>query len=261
MFFTLSKVFWFLANPGNLLLILICLGVALLWTRWPRAGRRLLTATAVIAVILSVAPLGSWLVATLEDRFPPPVEMPARVDGIIVLGGMINPALSEARGQTALGGAVERLTAFARLAKRYPRAKLVFTAGSGDIFRPDLKEADFVGPVLAQLGLDPARVLFEDQSRNTFENAAFSYRLARPEAKETWLLITSAFHMPRAVGSFRRIGWNVAPYPVDYQTGGKLSLEFSFIGGLSRLGAGLHEFIGLAFYWLTDKTGSLFPGP
>ena len=263
MFFYASKIAWFVASPGNLLLILLVLGTALLWTRWRRAGRWLSACVVTLGVVMAVLPLGHWLRVSLENRFPLVTTPPERVDGIVVLGGVVNQFITEARGQTAIGGAVERLTAFAELAARYPDAKLVFSGGSGVPFRQELKESHYVGPVFERLGLEPGRVIYEDRSRNTAENAEFSRRLARPRPEETWLLITSAFHMPRAVGCFRRAGWNVVPYPVDYKTDGdnQTAPPGSFSAGLGSLDGALHEWMGLAIYRLGGKTDALFPAP
>ncbi len=264
MFFPLSKILWIISQPGNILLILLLLGVLLLGTRrWRTAGRRIVGLVAVVGALLAVVPFGAWMIAALEDRFPVVSEMPPRVDGIIVLGGVVNPALTESRGQTAIGGAVERLMIFASLARRYPEAKLVFSGGSGSLRYQDLKEARYVDPVLRDLGLDGGRVMFESQSRNTFENAVLGRKLADPKVGETWILITSAFHMPRAVGSFRAQGWDVLPYPVDYSTmvDQGFEMQFNFAGGLGRLGNGIHEWLGLAFYRLTGKTNAFFPAP
>ena len=263
MFFVLSKVLWFVVNPGNMLLIFLCLGLWLLWTRWWRWGRRLVTLVAVVGVLLAVIPVGSWLFGFLEDRFPAVSEPLARVDGVIVLGGVVDPVMTKARGQVSVGSGVERLLAMARLAKRYPKARIIFTGGSGSLTRQDMKEAHAIPPLLKQLGVDPARVIFEDQSRNTAENAEFSLRLAKPKPGETWLLVTSAFHMPRAVGSFRKVGWAVVPYPVDYSTDGETaaSLRFDFATGMGSLAVAIHEYLGLVFYWLDGKTDSLLPSP
>ena len=263
MFFVLSKVLWFVTNPGNMLLLFLLLGMALLWTRWRRAGRWLVSAVAVIGVTLAVVPLGGWLFGALEDRFQAVSIPPARVDGVIVAGGIVDPVLSDDRDQVSVGGAAERLFKMAALAKKYPRARLVFSGGSGSLIYQSRKEADAVKPLLRLLGVDLKRVIFEDKSRNTAENAAFSYRLVKPKKGEVWLLVTSAFHMPRAVGSFRRAGWEVFPYPVDYMTKREADfpLQFNFAYGLGSLGGALHEFLGLLFYWLDGKTDHLFPGP
>ncbi|MBI2584537.1 MAG: YdcF family protein [Rhodospirillales bacterium] len=263
MFFTLSKVLWFVADPGNLLLTALVVGVALLATRWRRGGQRLLAVVALAAVFVAVVPAGSWLIGILEDRFPAIDEPPAHVDGVVVLGGVVEPALSAARGRAAVGGAVERLFAMAALSKRYPQAKLIFSGGSGSLIHQDKKEARLIAPLLSELGVDPARVILEDASRNTAENAELSRRLAQPKGGETWLLVTSAFHMPRAVGCFRRAGWNVVPYPVDHLTAGESAppIQFDFGSGLNALRAAVHEYLGLFFYWLDGKTDALFPAP
>lgn len=263
MFFTASKVLWILADPGNLLLILLVLGMFLLWTPWRRMGRRLTTLTALVMLTLAVFPIGADIVQSLENRFPPPTELPEKIDGIVVLGGMIDQIVSLKRGQPSINGAAERLTEFAVLAGRYPDAKLVFTGGSGKLMSQDLKEADAVKPFLEALGMDIDRIIFEDESRNTHENAVYSKDLAQPEEGKPWILITSAFHMPRSVGCFRQAGWSVIPYPVDYNTTGTEEIEptFNLIGGLGISSVAIKEWLGLMFYYLTGRTNTLYPAP
>jgi uncharacterized SAM-binding protein YcdF (DUF218 family) len=263
MFFSLSKIFWFLVNPGSLFLLLLCLGCGLLWTPWKRAGRALLSFVVVIGLAAGTLPLGDSLFSVLEDRFPIVEELPDDIHGIVVLGGLSSPPLTVARGQVALNGAVERLTEFSALAKRYKDAKLVFSGGSGDLLNQKHKEAITLSPVFDLLGVDKERLLLEDQSRNTFENAVFSKRIAAPASGEKWLLITSAFHMPRAVGCFRKAGWDVVPYPVDFSTKPEpfFSLSFNLVRGLGRLSGALHEWLGLVFYRLSGRTDNLFPAP
>lgn len=262
MFFTLSKIYWILANPANLLLILLCIGVVLLSLGWQRWGRRIVALVAVVWLTLAVLPVGAWMFLPLENRFSTLKNLPEKVDGIIALGGVVNQFVTKARGRVAIGGAVERLTEFADLAKRYPNAKAVYTTGSGSLTRQDIKEADVVAPLLAKLGLGQTRVIFENQSRNTFENAILSKKLVKPRAGETWVLITSAFHMPRSVGVFRKVGWDVIPYPVDFHMTGEAPdiLSFNSGAGLGRFSAALHEWIGLLVYRLTSKTDEIFPG-
>ncbi len=263
MFFSTTKIINFLLNPGSLFLGLLCLGVVLIWTPWRRFGGRLLTVTVLVILLAAVLPFRSWLITPLENRFPVVRQLPERVDGIIALGGVVNKYITRARGQLSLGGAVERLTEFAALARRYPAARLVYSGGSGDLFRQDIKEADVLGPFLETLGLDPARVMLEDRSRNTLENATEIYKLVRPREGENWVLITSAAHMPRAVGVFRKAGWRVIPYPVDFNSTGEepFKLSFNMVSGLGGLAGGLYSWVGMAFYRLTGKMDSFFPGP
>lgn len=263
MFFYLSKLLWFVIDPGNLLLMALVGGTALLWTRWRVWGRRLLALAALAALFFALVPVGAAMRLELEERFPIPATLPERIDGIVVLGGILNQFITRARGQPALGGAVERLTEAAGLARRYPKARLLFTGGAGTLTRQTVKEAHFVAPFLAQLGVDPGRITFEDKARNTAENARLSKLLANPGADENWLLVTSAMHMPRAVGAFRQAGWRVIPYPVDFTTDGEpdWAPPFHLLEGLNAFASAFREWLGLIFYRLTGRTGTLFPAP
>jgi uncharacterized SAM-binding protein YcdF (DUF218 family) len=260
--FELSKLSGPLLDPRVVLFALLIFGTVLLWTRRTHRGARTLVTTIVlIALVCAVLPVGPAALAFLEDRFPAPAVLPERVDGIVVLGGDFNTSMAEARGP--LAAAPPRLMAFANLAREYPDARLIFSGGAGTLSRPDLREADQAPALLAYLGLDPQRVIFERESRNTVENAEFTYKVAKPKAGEVWLLVTSAFHMPRAMGTFRRAGWTVVPYPVDYQTGPGLrqGLRFGFDGGLTAASVALHEYLGLAVYYALGRTDALLPGP
>lgn len=256
MLFALSKLLWWIARPSLLLVLVTVLGV-LLSRR--RAGRIVALIGAMPLLAAALMPVGSWLQAPLEDRFPPVREVPSHVDGIVVLGGTIEPALTRAHGMPALNDSAERFTAFVALARRFPDAKLIFSGGSGSLVPGGTAEADIAKPLLADLGLDPARILFDRDSRNTYENAVDARRLADPQPRQVWVLITSAAHMPRAVGCFRRAGWSVLPWPVGYKTG---VAPFGNPGpGLAMLDNALHEWLGLAAYRLLGRTDALFPAP
>ena len=139
----------------------------------------------------------------------------------------------------------------------------MFSGGSGSLEFPDLKEAPMVGPLFDLLGMDRSRIVLEDRARNTHENAVLTRELMQPGPDETWILITTAYHMSRAVGCFRKQSWNIIPYPVDfiYRSDKTVELMFDFAGGLGQLGAAVHEVVGLIVYRLTGRTDSLFPGP
>ena len=235
-------------------------------SRRPRVrnlGRGLLAFGLGAMAAIAVLPLGEWLLAPLEERFPRPAEPLGRVDGVVVLGGAIDLRVSVERGRPELGASADRLTAFVALARRYPQARLVFTGGSGALFDTGHSEANVAENLIAELGLDPARIAFERAARNTRENALLAMALAQPQAGETWLLVTSAFHMPRAMGSFRRAGWQVTAYPVDYLTAGPGAWRpgFNLMLGLSLLTVAEKEWIGLAAYRLLGWTDRLFPDP
>lgn len=262
--FVFSKVFWFLIDPANLILVALCLSTLMVYfspTR--RAGRRLLTFTVGVFLLLAVFPVGYWMTEKLENRFPTNPALPDRVAGIIVLGGTVDQILTLSRQQPALTSGAERLTEFIRLGYLFPDAELVFTGGSGSVFTQPLKETEVARLFFEQMHFDEGRVVYESESRNTFENAILSRDLVNPGPNDVWILVTSAMHMPRAVGCFRQAGWNIIPYPVDYNTRGIGSFQAGFdpIGGLKSLNTALHEWVGLAAYRLLGRTSSLFPGP
>ncbi len=261
--FIASKLFWLVAEPSNFFVLLLVLAALLLLTRWRRWGMRLVGFIAVLGVALMMLPLGAWLVIPLENRFPVPSPMPTHVDGIIVLGGAVSTVLTQRRGQPTVNEHAERFLALADLARRYPDAKLVYSGGSASPFMPDYREADAARAVIAELGIDPARMIYERESRNTVENVRNSKALVNPKPGETWLLVTSGWHMPRSVGIFRREGWTVIPYPVDYLTDGQMVKikDPDFAEGLGLLHRGLKEWIGLIAYRLFDYSDSVFPGP
>jgi uncharacterized SAM-binding protein YcdF (DUF218 family) len=266
MFFVVSKLFWFLASPLHFLLI--ALGVGLFFSGCPTFcgafGRPLALAAATGLAMMAFSPLGALLLRPLEDRFPiqSPIMTPPK--GIIVLGGALNERNALARGQTSLNEAAERMTAAAALSRLYPEALLVFSGGSGALLDDSVKEAEDAHKLWSELGVPENRMIFEEQSRNTYENAVFTQKLVHPQKDEKWLLVTSAFHMPRSIGIFRALGMNPLAYPVDYRTDGD-SQDFRPPGdgslAIRNVETALREWIGLVAYRLTGKTDALFPAP
>ena len=261
--FILSKLFWAVAAPGNALVLTVALGAILLWTRrWRRAGKRMVTLAAVLLALVTYTGLGALVALPLENRFPR-AEPEGRIDGIIMLGGALNPPITVDRGDPSLNDAAERILGFADLVRRHPEAKAVFTGGSGRLLGQEYKEDATARAALAQAGIPEDRVIYEAQSRNTWENAVLSKELVKPAPGERWVLVTSAMHMPRSVGIFRAVGWEVIPYPVDYRTrtGAKPYLRFEFGQNLVILDDAVREWIGLTAYRLMGRTTALFPAP
>jgi uncharacterized SAM-binding protein YcdF (DUF218 family) len=262
MFFVVSKLFWFLASPLHFLLI--ALGVGLFFSSEGAFGRPLALASATALALMAFSPLGALLLRPLEDRFPIQSPIMAPPKGIIVLGGALNERNAAARGQTSLNEAAERMTAAAALSRLYPQALLVFSGGSGALLDDSVKEAEDAHGLWSELGVPENRMIFEDQSRNTYENAVFTQKLVHPQRDEKWLLVTSAFHMPRSIGIFRALGMNPVPYPVDFRTDGQPQ-DFRPPGdgslAIRNVETALREWVGLLAYRLTGKTDALFPAP
>ncbi len=263
MFFVASKIFEFFLSPVSLAIFLGVIGATLLFTRWKTVARALSSVSAFALLLMAFGPLGGLLAGPLEARFPPPPDTMAPPDGVIVLGGAIDERLSAYRNRPMLVDAAERLTAPIALKRKYPNARLVFAGGSAALRGSPYAEADVVQRFWRDVGLDQDDILYERRSRNTYENAVFARELLHPKPGERWLLVTSAMHMPRAVGAFREAGFDVIAYPVDYRTSGAAWLEFpgSPTKGLGVVDFAVHEWVGLVVYWLAGKSAALFPGP
>jgi uncharacterized SAM-binding protein YcdF (DUF218 family) len=249
MFFWISKIFWALAQPSNLLLWVLAAGALALLLGRRRVASWLLYPAILAFLLVGLFPIGEWLILPLENRFPP-AESPAQVDGIIVLGGAVDLDVAQARGAVAFRDEAERDITLLELARRYPDAELVYTGNSS------------WPPFLQPHGL-ANRVIFEDRARNTYENAVLSKQLVAPAPGERWLLVTSAAHMPRSVGVFRKVGWPVIPYPVDYNTTGDLEVMVApdAAGRWSTFDQAVKAWIGLLAYWLSGRSSAPFPAP
>lgn len=264
MFFVLSKLGFFFLQPSNALVFLAGIGCLALWTRWHRFGRWLAAVSVAVLAFCGLGPAANWLILPLEQRFPPPLQL-GGIDGIIVLGGSLDTIVMGARSAPALTSAAERLTIVPRLSRRFPGVPIIHTGGHGRLLPAQASEADGAAALFRDFGIPDDRVILEDKSRNTYENARFTHKLVKPEPGQTWLLVTSAYHMPRSMGVFRAAGWSgLIAYPVDWRTRGWEDLGLGFSGvseGLKRFDIATREWIGLFAYWLTGRTDRIFPGP
>jgi uncharacterized SAM-binding protein YcdF (DUF218 family) len=261
MFFVLSKTFGLLALPTNFMILLGLLGALLMVTRSARLGRRLMVSAILLLAIAGFTPFGNVLLAPLEDRFPNWDASKGAPDGIVVLGGPIDPDLSLVHGMPITLGGADRLIQAAALAHRYPNARILFTGGSANLVSTGAKEADQAAEVFVSLGIARERLILERQSRNTYENAVFSKAMAMPKQGERWLLVTSAYHMPRSVGLFRKAGFPVEPYPVDWRVSNIADFEIFAVQGLRRTDIAVREWVGLVTYRLRGRIDQLFPAP
>jgi len=265
MYVIVSKVGGFLILPSNFLILLIIAGLLLgVWSRWRRTGRFLAWTGVLLMAFCAYSPAANWLILPLEDRFQRP-QIQGEYDGIIVLGGAVDTVVTGGRGDTALTMSAERITITARLAKLLPGAKVVHTGGQGLIVSSQATEAEGAARLFEDFGISPDRVILEDASLNTWQNAVYAKRLVEPQPGQQWLLVTSAYHMPRAMGVFEQAGWTgIAAYPVDYRTRGQEDRGLGFDGaskGLRRFDIAFREWIALFVYGALGRSTSFFPGP
>lgn len=264
MSYVILKTLSFFLVPSNVLIGVGLVGIILTRTHFTRAGTRFLIVSVILLFIIGVFPVGTVLTLPLEARFPPWQPGQSAPTGIIVLGSAINPVISAARGDVALNDAAERIIAIVKLARRYPNARVVFSGGNSNLFASVPSEAVYAARLMEDLGVSRGRIVLEGRSRSTAENATFTAHLVQPKPGERWLLITSAMHMPRAMGTFRKAGFLVEAYPVDYRTAGPQDLweiPESLTAGVHITDMSVHEWFGLLAYWISDRTTALFPAP
>ncbi|MCR4269424.1 YdcF family protein [Nitratireductor sp. ZSWI3] len=262
MFHLVSAIGWLFLQPLGLAMLLVALCVILALVGWLRLS---VTAGGLSFLVLFLSgwtTLGALLLHPLEERFGKPDPVPETVDGIVVLGGGLEGSINLARGGHELNASGDRFVETAILARRFPEAKILISGGQGAVFLSGEGDADTAPRLLTALGVDPQRLILENGSRDTYENAVFSKRIAAPREGETWLLVTSAFHMPRAVGVFREAGFPVLPWPVDYKTAGNERFGFAednALDSLRNVSVGIREWVAIAAYRFAGRTGSMLP--
>src|SRR5262249_14523189 len=232
---------WLVVAPTNFFILITAAATVWAVLRLSKCAAWLAFIGASALLIGGFTPVSYWLTLPLENRFPRwEAGSRATVDGIIVLGGESG----------------ERITVLAELTRNFPQARLVYS-GPGDDGAAESLLRKF-----ARLGGDREHVTMERRSRNTFENAVYSRELIKPNLNERWLLVTAALHMPRAIGCFRRAGFKVEGYPIQYTSGDRWWTAFGLgANALTQLDAAMKEWIGLVVYRLTGKTNELFPLP
>lgn len=263
MYFVLSKIIGFVVMPSNAIALLGLAGFAALAMRFRSTGIAVMVCCIALLALFGWSPAANWLMLSLSERFPI-WQGTFEPDGIIVLGGAIDSEASAARDALETDSSAERLLAMLQLAHRFPKARIVYSGGSGNLVADSVAEAPIAARLIEGLGLANGRVMLEDKSRTTEENAAFTRRLISPKPGERWLLVTSAWHMPRSVGLFRKAGFDVEAYPVDFRTLGWRDgiRPFDRVSyGLGRADVAIHEWVGLIAARLAGRSDELLPGP
>jgi len=254
--FIAAKLLAFVTQPLAWVMVLLALGLLTL-RRWRRTAIVLLWSALGLLWLQGWQPLPDALLRQLEARHPGPPRQAdlSRYAGLVVLGGALESAyLWEDHDQPALNEAAERMTAGLPLMQRYPQFKLLFTGGEGELLAQGLSEAERARIFYQSMEVAPQRLIFEAASRTTYENALFSSALPGVDKNKPWLLVTSAWHMPRALATFSKAGWNVTPYPVDYRTGIETRwTRYSLADGAEKWQLALHEYVGLLSYRVAGR--------
>jgi uncharacterized SAM-binding protein YcdF (DUF218 family) len=252
----------FFSAPSNLLGVATVLGFVLLLLRF-RIG--IIVAALSVAALLAAGfgPLGNVLLTPLEERFPEWRYPKQHIDGIIVLGGSYDFVRHPYLSTIVLEDDTEPLALVVDLARRYPQAKVVVSGGSS--YSHEVSEASIMKDYFASFGIAPERIVTEDRSLNMAQSAQFTANLLHPDPSSRWLLLTYGHLMPRAVGAFRKAGFELFPFPVHLRNPSGWDVMWnsdrSFAENLRKVDISTHEWLGLVYYKFKGYSDQWFPSP
>jgi len=260
MSFYLSKILWLILNPFNIFIFVTLLSIFLYFVKLRRISLIIFLINFVFIALISFLPIGSYLIYNIEKEYHSYIKPPDQVDGILILGGATNPLLYNEYDQISLNGSSERLVESVFIIKKFDKAKVIFSGGSGILNRPDFDHAQVAKSFYKKIGIEIDKIIFEDNSRNTYENIIYSKKIANPKINENWLLITSASHMKRALLIADKNNWDLIPYAVDFKNikEFKLTPNFNLLSNLNSFQQGSHEWLGLVSYYLMGRTDKVF---
>ena len=262
MSFYLAKFFWIILNPLNILIFLTLLSFIFFTLNFNILKKISLSLLILFFVTFCILPTGNLLIYYLEKKFYNFTDLSKinDVDGILILGGSTDPQLSNTFNQINFKESAERLFEAARAIKKFPNAKIIFSGGSGKITSQDYTESSDAKIFFEQQGIDVKKLIFDDKSRNTYENIIISEKLSKQQSDEKWLVISSAYHLNRAIKVAENIDWDLHPYATDFQINKnfKFSISLDLFRNLSAMHIGSHEWIGTMYYYFTNKIKEIY---
>ena len=259
MSFYLSKILWILLNPFNIFLLFICFGYILSFFSNKIFSKIFYSLTFIFFIIIAVMPTGEFMIYQLEKKFHVLKSLPNEIDGIPILSGATQPVLTKEHNQISLNGSAERLTESLLLMKKYSNSKIIFSGGSGSLNNQKLTHSYAANLFFTNFEIKLDNIIYENNSRNTYENILFSKKIVNPKINEKWVIVTSAHHMQRALNIAEKLGWTLIPYAVDFKHLKTFSWKpsINFLNNISIFQSAIHEWLGLMVYYLTGKSSKI----
>ena len=260
MSFFLSKFLWIFFNPFSLILFIFFIGCIFLFFKKYKIANFLLFSNLFFLLFISIFPIGNYAIFILEKQYHNKTNYPQSVHGMLILSGATNPYLSREHNSIELNGSSERLTESVSLINKHKKAKIIFSGGSGYLNNPSLDHSEVAKKFFKKMNIDIGRVIFENKSRNTYENIIFSKQITEINKNHNWIIITSASHMKRAMLVSKKQNWNFYPYAVDFKQPKSISFypSFNFFGNFQSFQHASHEWLGLVSYYLMGRIERIF---
>lgn len=260
--FYLSKIGWMVLAPSHFLVLLLLISFfqSRLLARVFLQG-----AVALILLLCTVFPIGDWILLPLEQCFAERLPFAGTPNGYVVLGGAVDARISSARSNITFTNAADRVVQMAKIINTNPQMPVIYTGGSGAMFYQKFDEATAVKTFLSEAGFKTDAFFMEGASRNTYENAINSVKMMGKTPGQNWILLSSAYHLPRAMALFEKAGApdkiSFHPMPVDYKTIGtlKFGVDFDLVGSLSKIDIAAKEYLGLFLNKFLGKADTSWP--
>ena len=254
--FYIAKVANYLLEPLYILsFFLLILIFLLLFTNFKKLTIFSAKFLLILFLFFGYNPLSNFLLNKLEDFIKPSKYPVQQLKGIVVLGGSFNSGLqSKERNEVLLNSSAERLTKVLEIYNKNPKILILFTGFSGELKPQGWSESDMAKKFFLEQGVRSENLIFENKSRNTFENIIYSKDIIKNN-KGTWGFVTSAYHIPRSYFAFKKQGLVLEPISVDYRTGitSIFWINFDIKKGLENWNIILHEVVGISYYKITGK--------
>ncbi len=255
----LSKFIWFILSPLNLLVLLLLISFFSNKLNLKVFSKFTLIFSLLFFIIIGFFPIGQLLLFKLENKYQSISKLPENIDGLIILGGPSSAGLTAIYDQVNFNDGGERLTEAVLVIKKNKPKKIIFSGGSS---KQNFKSSHaFVAKkFFSEMGIDTKDIYFEYHSRNTYENILYSKKIINPKKYEQWIIITSAFHMLRAIKVADKLEWNLTPYPVDYRTTKNFAgfnFSFNLLANINNFDLAFHEYVGLFSYYFLGRTNEI----
>ena len=256
----ISKFIWLFLTPLNFIIILFATGLLFSLINKKLLSKIFYIFSLMLFILIGIFPTGNLLLFKLEQYYQSPSIIPNNITGILILGGPTSVGLTVAHNQVSFNEAGERLTESIKIIRKYNPKIIIFSGGSQKQTFND-SHSYVAKRFFSEMGIDVSQINFEFKSRNTYENILFSKKIAHPKKNEKWLIITSSFHMKRAMNIAEKIEWNFTPYPVDFRSGNKFTSfkpSFSLLENFNSFNLAFHEIVGLISYYMLGRTNKIF---
>ena len=260
MSFYLSKILWLILNPFNFFIFVNIITIFLYFINFKRISLFIFLINFIFLLTISIFPIGNFLIHKIEKEYHLKNMVPNNLDGILILGGATSPTLFKEFNQVSVNDSAERLIESVKIIKEFKNSKIIFSGGSGVVGRPELGHAEAAKFFYKKMEINTDRIIFENKSRNTYENILFSNEIVNPRKNEKWLLITSASHMKRALLIGLKQDWKLIPYAVDFKIRKKYEFKpsFNLLSNLNSFQQASHEWLGLISYYFMKRTDRIF---